>query len=123
MSSSPSLDWQKYFLWPQTYKAWLQSDLPLLVVTYEDLVESPLTHIMQIVNFLMPVPDRIDYECAMEMSRSSPQLVYDYREITGIYSKERRRINRNIDELVEVARTKYPGIVKRLESYRAYSAA
>ncbi|KAK0053382.1 WSCD family member [Biomphalaria pfeifferi] len=113
-----SIDWQKQYLWGDTYVSWLSSDLPLHVVVYEDLVESPLTELIKIADFLSTIDRKVNYKCAMAVADKPPNMIYDLRQITGIYFSERKNINNNIDKVLQVAQTKFPELVDRLDSYK-----
>uniref|UniRef100_A0A2C9KNN9 Sulfotransferase domain-containing protein n=1 Tax=Biomphalaria glabrata TaxID=6526 RepID=A0A2C9KNN9_BIOGL len=112
------IDWQKQYLWGDTYVSWLSSDLPLHVVVYEDLVESPLTELIKIADFLSTTDRKVNYKCAMAVAEKPPNMIYDLRQITGIYFSERKNINNNIDKVLQVAQTKCPELVDRLDSYK-----
>ena len=73
------------------------------------------------VNFLQPASERIDYDCGLDTALHPPKLVHDVREISGIYSQERNQVNQNIDTVIRAAGDRYPHIVRRLDSYKAYN--
>ncbi|KAH9490124.1 hypothetical protein Btru_045020 [Bulinus truncatus] len=115
-----SIDWQKQHLWGDTYASWLSSGLPTYVVVFEDLVENPLTELIRLTDFLRSNGQVLNYKCAMSVAEKPPKLVSDLKQITGIYYKERQKINENIDKVIQVAKTKYPLLLARLESYKVY---
>ncbi|BFZ15735.1 hypothetical protein BsWGS_18774 [Bradybaena similaris] len=113
-----SVDWEKIVLWNQTYSIWLNSSLPVHVMTFEDLVESPLTELMKLTKFLSPPGVTISYKCAMKIALDPPSVVDNLQEITGIYHDDRRIINQNIDYVIQIALKKHQDIVLRLNSYK-----
>ncbi|XP_059155516.1 homeobox-like protein HDP1 isoform X2 [Physella acuta] len=116
-----AIDWQRDYLWAPTYRAWLTSALPTYVLLYEDLVEAPLTELLKLAEFLGAPDRRISYECALDVATAPPPMVDDVRQIAGIYNRDRKRINANIDTVMEVAKTTHPEIIARLDSYKVYS--
>ncbi|GFO41724.1 hypothetical protein PoB_006822900 [Plakobranchus ocellatus] len=117
-----SVEWQKNFLWGRTYKAWLSSDLPLHVMSYDDLVEAPLTEIIKMAAFVGGEGVDLNYDCALAVASTPPPMEYDLSQITGIYRTERRRINANVDDVAKAAALKgFTTILPRLDSFKVYA--
>ncbi|GFS05037.1 hypothetical protein ElyMa_004671300 [Elysia marginata] len=117
-----SVEWQKNFLWERTYTAWLSSSLPLHVISYEDLVEAPLTEIIKLASFVGGEGVELNYDCALSAASTSPPMVYDVTQITGVYRTERRRINTAVDNVAKAAAQRgFHAIIPRLESFKLYA--
>ncbi|CAL1529570.1 unnamed protein product [Lymnaea stagnalis] len=116
----PFQDWQKRYLWGQTYSSWFNSSLPLFVLVYEDLVENPMAELIKVTEFLGTEDRQVSYECAMDVARRPPSRIGDVAQITGLYNPERRRINANIDTVMTAAQGKHPGLVARLDSFKVF---